>query len=74
MPIGGKAMPRLRRKIDTIKVKDGNIADIIINALAERGFDIDVTNDDSNFRNNITIDIYRTEEREQSDIERPKYY
>ena len=65
---------RLRRKIDTIKVKDGNIADIIINALAERGFDIDETNDDSNFRNNITIDIYRSEERNCDEAEKPKYY
>lgn len=69
-------MSRIRRKIDSIKIRDGRVSDIIINALTNEGYDIDFNNDDSNYKNNITLDIYIVEEKtiEKKEENINKYY
>lgn len=69
-------MSRIRRKIDSIKIRDGMVSDIIINALTNEGYDIDFNNDDSNYKNNITLDIYIVEEKtiEKKEENINKYY
>lgn len=67
-------MPRIRRKIDSIKIKDGRVSDIIINALINEGYDIDFNNDDSNYKNNIVLDVYAVEEKTIEEKESTRNY
>lgn len=68
-------MPRIRRKIDSIKIRDGRVSDIIINALTDSGYDIDFANDECNYKNNISLEIYMVEEKDSKKEENiSKYY
>lgn len=67
-------MSRIRRKIDSIKIRDGRVSDIIINALANSGYDVDFDNDVCNCKNNIALDIYMVEEKTVKEENISNYY